>query len=248
MADLENPEGSYKIPSFLALSISTGSAASPPDLPRGLVAGTQHQLRYGAAVTCDQAAREDFCEPELGDASSGTQKQCLCLVSLPGSCLSYAIGTRVASLTHCCSCPAALAAGLSLGLVTSVRTQQGIRALGWPRLPTVTHPPSSPSTGTAGLNPAGRYCHPLPPARFPSPSSPSICVMPWQCHVPGCPTDTDQRWLPIRLRFYKNSVFCRLADRICKAANTLAHCTRWSTAFHWVQQFLEAPLSVCFKE
>lgn len=70
----------------------------------------------------------------------------------------------------------------------------------------------------------------------------------WQCPVLGCPTDTDQRWLPIRLRFYKNSVFCRLSERIRKASNMLARCTRGSTAFHWVQQVPEASLSVCFKE
>lgn len=83
------------------------------------MAGTQQQLWHGVAVNWDQAAGEDFCEAELGASSAETQKWCLCLVPHPGSCLSHGVGTPVPSLAPLCSCPAAPAAGLSLGQVSS---------------------------------------------------------------------------------------------------------------------------------
>lgn len=125
MADLENLKGSYKISSLLPLSISTGSAASSPDLPRGLVAGAQHRLGYGTAVTQDQAAGENLCERDLGNASAGTQEQCLHLVPHPGSCLTMPwVYLRPAS---CLTAPALLPQLLG---TASVRTQQGTGAPG----------------------------------------------------------------------------------------------------------------------
>lgn len=109
------------------------------------------------------------------------------------------------------------------------------------------HSLGSPSHGHSGTAPCREALPPAAPGSFSLTEQP-ISVTPWQHHVLGCPADTDRRWLPIRLQFYKNSVFFRLSDGIHKAANMLAHCTRRSTAFHWVQQFPEAPSSVCFKE
>lgn len=154
-------------------------------------------------------------------------------------CCEYTCAQPCTSLLLPC-CPSCWAQPWPGHIRTDSAGSQGSGLIQAPR----GHPLGSSGMGTAGLHPAWGHCHPLLPFSL---TEQPISVTAWQHHVLGCPTDTDHRWLPIRLRFYKNSMFCRLSDRIHKAANMLAHCTRWSTAFHRVQQFPEASLSVCFK-
>lgn len=139
------------------------------------MAGTQQQLWHGVAVSWDQAAGGDFCEAELGAGS------------WPSSSLRHSLSTHVPSLAPLCSCPSCWA---QPWLSHSAQPQQGLR-FGQPQAP--RH---------SSLHPAGRECHPLPPVLSHPAARFHLCDA-WQCHVLGCPADTDLSWLPTRRRFYQ---------------------------------------------